>query len=116
MARLGAGLEAFGLANGHLRRDRGLLRFIPTCATPAILGTVPWTSANRRDGDEVARFLETLGRAGPYWIGFACEDLDATEESLLRHNGVRRPGAQRGDCLMVPPEAAQGVRMSFVQA
>ena len=61
----------------------------------------------------MARFLDCWG-AGPYRIAFACEDLDATEE-LLRHNGVR--GLERsGDCLNVSPEAAQGVRMSFVQA
>ena len=64
-------------------------------------------------GDEVARFLDCWGE-GPYWITFACEDLDATEE-LLRNRGI--PGLERrGDSMIVPTESAQGVRMSFVQA
>ena len=81
-------MEAFGLARASARA--GGYRS-PDCALACVLGTVPWTSANRITGMEVARFLDCWG-AGPYWIGFACEDLDATEE-LLRHNGVRGPGA-----------------------
>ena len=65
------------------------------------------------DGDEFAKFVERWGE-GPYQIVFASKDLDATE-SLLRGNGVE--GVERcGDSLIVPPESAQGVRMSFVQA
>ena len=63
-------------------------------------------------GDALADFIERWGE-GPYRIAFSCEDLDATE-SLLRNNGVE--GFKReGGFLLVPPESAQGVRMSFVQ-
>ena len=64
-------------------------------------------------GDALAAFIETWGE-GPYRIAFSCEDLDTTE-SLLQDNrveGVKREGGS----LSVPPESAQGVRMSFVQA
>ncbi len=66
------------------------------------------------DGDDaLAAFIETWGE-GPYRIAFSCEDLDATE-ALLTRNGVG--GVKReGGSLIVPPESAQGVRMSFVQA
>ena len=65
------------------------------------------------DGDAIAAFVERWGE-GPYQIVFASKDLDATE-ALLRGNGVE--GVERcGDSLIVPPESAQGVRMSFVQA
>ena len=63
--------------------------------------------------DELACFIEMWGE-GPYRIAFSCEDLDGTE-SLLRNNGVESVD-RNGGSLMVPPEAAQGVRMSFVQA
>ena len=65
------------------------------------------------DGDDVlGEFIKTWGE-GPYRIVFSCKDLDATE-ALLKGNGVE--GVERcGDCLSVPPESAQGVRMTFVQ-
>ena len=65
------------------------------------------------DGDDALRdFIETWGE-GPYRIAFSCEDLGVTE-ALLRGNGVE--GVKRdGGCLIVPPESAQGVRMSFVE-
>ena len=65
------------------------------------------------DGDDaLGEFIEAWGE-GPYRIVFSCEDLDATE-ALLKGNGVE--GVERcGDSLIVPPESAQGVRMSFVQ-
>ena len=64
-------------------------------------------------GDALGDFIETWGE-GPYRIAFSCEDLDATE-ALLRDNGVE--GVKReGISLIVPPESAQGVRMSFVEA
>ena len=63
--------------------------------------------------DATARFLNSWGE-GPYWITFSSEDLDATE-ALLKRNGVN--GMERdGACLTIPPQSAQGVRMSFVQA
>ena len=63
--------------------------------------------------DSFADFIEKWDE-GPYRIAFSCKDLDATE-ALLQGNGVQ--GMERsGDCLIVPPESAQGVRMSFVQA
>lgn len=65
------------------------------------------------DGDGIAGFVERWGE-GPYEIVFSSEDLDATE-SLLKGNGVE--GVERcGDSLTLPPESAQGVRMSFSQA
>ena len=63
--------------------------------------------------DSLADFIEKWGE-GPYSIAFFCEDLDATE-SLLRNNGVE-DFDRLSDSLIVPPESAQGVRMSFVQA
>ena len=64
-------------------------------------------------GDALGDFIETWGE-GPYRIAFSCEDLDATE-ALLRGNRVE--GVKReGNTLVVPPESAQGVRMSFVEA
>ena len=102
-------MEAFGLARASARAEA---TDHPTCARLR-LGNCTLDFCQPDYGDEVARFLDCWG-AGPYWIAFACEDLDATEE-LLRHNGVR--GLERSsDCLNVSPEAAQGVRMSFVQA
>lgn len=65
------------------------------------------------DGDVIAAFVERWGE-GPYEIVFSSEDLDATE-ALLKGNGVE--GVERcGDSLVVQPESAQGVRMSFSQA
>ena len=63
-------------------------------------------------GDALGDFIETWGE-GPYRIAFSCEDLDAIE-SLLNGNGVESV-EHKGGSLVVPPESAQGVRMSFVK-
>lgn len=62
--------------------------------------------------DALAHFIDSWGE-GPYQIAFSCKDLDETE-ALLRRRKVS--GLERHtDRLLVSPESAQGVRMSFVQ-
>ena len=103
--------EAFGLKRVSEETD---CSSHPTCVRLPF-GNCSLDFCQPEGRDELAYFIETWGE-GPYRIAFSCEDLDATE-SLLRNNGVEGVDRNGGSLMvMVPPEAAQGVRMSFVQA